>query len=71
MASECVFEKLRTSLIDLSFLDILQERGITGKDGRIRQTYDSYVEDIHISDLLKECMFLEESENFDVFSEKI
>jgi len=29
------------------------------------------VEDIHISDLLKESMFLEESEHFEVFSDKV
>lgn len=71
IVSNCQLTKLKTQLIDLSFLDVLEKRGIITNDGTLRQTYDSYVEDIHISDLLKECMYLEESENWDVFTEEV
>jgi len=33
IVSECNVKKLTTNFVDLSFLDVLEEEGIIGKDG--------------------------------------
>lgn len=64
------YKLLSTKCTNLDIFDKIFEHNIvTEQTGRIKQDYDTYLEDITISDKLKECLLLEENENYNIFDE--
>lgn len=46
------YEKLSTSILNMGFFDILNEKEITTERGYIKKEPDEFVEDIQLSDRL-------------------
>ena len=64
------YKVLGTSCTNLDIFDKLYENNIiTEETGYIRQDYDNYLEDITISDKLKQCLLLEDSEYYSIYDE--
>lgn len=59
------YKVLSTKATSLDLLDVIYERDlVTPETGYIHQDYDIYVEDITVSDKLKQAMLVEESESY-------
>jgi hypothetical protein len=64
------YKVLNTRATNMDIFDTLYENDIVTLDtGYIHQDYDVYVEDITISDKLKQAMLVEDSEAYSVFSQ--
>lgn len=65
------FKKLSTRCTNLDLFNVLYESGIvTGDNGYIQKDFEDYLEEIHISDKLKQALLMEESEHYCIFSEE-
>jgi len=62
------YEKLTTEETNMQFFDRLREAGAISDTGHIRGRLDEYIDDIPISDLVREALLLEESELYDTFT---
>ena len=59
------YKILSTKATNLDLLDVIYERDlVTPETGYIHQDYDVYVEDITVSDKLKQAILVEESESY-------
>ena len=65
------YKVLHTQATNMDIFDILYESDIVTVDtGYIHQDYDVYVEDITVSDKLKQALLVEESEAYSVFNQE-
>lgn len=66
------FEKLSTRSTNLDIFNTIYENEICNVDtGYIKKDFDEYLDDIQISDKLKQALLLEDSEYFCAFDEKM
>ncbi|KAL4485995.1 hypothetical protein ABPG72_003929 [Tetrahymena utriculariae] len=63
------YKRLKVNQIKMDLFDRLEENNLVVKD-MIKQTYEDFVEDIQINDLVRECLIKEESEHYEIFSEE-
>jgi len=67
---EVYTEELSTKATTMNFFNKFEENGAISKTGHIRGRLEEMHEDIPINSLIRETIFLEESELYDAFSEK-
>jgi len=66
------FKRLSTSATSLDIFNTVYEVDICNQEnGYIKKDFDEYVEDIQVSDKLKQALLMEESEYYCAFSEEI
>ncbi len=66
------YNKLATRATSLDIFNIIYENDICNEEnGYIKKDFDEYVDDIQISDKLKQSLLLEESESYCTFNEEI
>ncbi|EAR99613.2 hypothetical protein TTHERM_00586530 (macronuclear) [Tetrahymena thermophila SB210] len=63
------YKRLKVNQIKMDLFDRLEENNLVVKD-MIKQTYEDFVEEIQINDLVRECLIKEESEHYEIFSEE-
>jgi len=63
-------ERMKTKALSMSFLNKFEECGAISQTGHIRGRVEEDVEDVRISDLVRETIFMEESELYDAFSKE-
>ncbi|XP_001626154.2 cilia- and flagella-associated protein 300 [Nematostella vectensis] len=63
-------EQVPCTSTSMDFFDKLYSEGIVRESGNIRKCFDEYFEDFIISDELRKVLLLEDSENYDIFSEE-
>ncbi|KAL4436057.1 hypothetical protein ABPG74_022292 [Tetrahymena malaccensis] len=66
--SSIKYKRLKVNQIKMDMFDRLEENNLVVKD-MIKQTYEDFVEEIQINDLVRECLIKEESEHYELFSE--
>nr|XP_014352185.1 PREDICTED: uncharacterized protein C11orf70 homolog isoform X2 [Latimeria chalumnae] len=62
-------EALTCSQISMSFFDCLYSKGIVRETGHITKCLDEFYEDIPISDELRKALLLEDSDDYEIFSQ--
>jgi hypothetical protein len=67
---EVYTEELSTKATTMNFFNKFEENGAISHNGHIRGRMEEMHEDISINSLIRETIFLEESELYDAFSEK-
>jgi len=66
------FYKLSTRATNLDIFNTVYESDICNEDnGYIKKDFDDYLEDIQISDKLKQALLIEDSENYCAFTEEV
>eukprot|EP00357_Protocruzia_adherens_P023585 CAMPEP_0114981610 /NCGR_PEP_ID=MMETSP0216-20121206/5636_1 /TAXON_ID=223996 /ORGANISM="Protocruzia adherens, Strain Boccale" /LENGTH=196 /DNA_ID=CAMNT_0002343293 /DNA_START=51 /DNA_END=641 /DNA_ORIENTATION=+ len=63
------FTELKTNAMNMSYFDKFKEANIITDQNYIKKTYEEYHEGIQIADLLKQALLIEESENYDLYTE--
>lgn len=64
------FKVLSTKATNLDIFDVIYEKDlVTAETGYIHQDYDVYVDDITVSDKLKQALIVEDSESYTVFDD--
>ena len=62
------YKVLSTKAVTMDIFDVMYERNIVSPEtGYIHQDYDQYVEDITVSDKLKQALLIEDSESYMAF----
>eukprot|EP01017_Pseudomicrothorax_dubius_P033633 TRINITY_DN451_c0_g1_i4.p1 TRINITY_DN451_c0_g1~~TRINITY_DN451_c0_g1_i4.p1 ORF type:complete len:252 (+),score=51.97 TRINITY_DN451_c0_g1_i4:61-756(+) len=61
------YEKLKCTMTNMDMFEVLEKREIV-VEGYIKKRFDEFFDGITIQDLLRECILMEESEYYDVFS---
>ena len=56
--------------LSVEIFDKFTEANIVRESGAIKKCLDEYYESIVVSDELRKCLLLEESDNYDVYSDK-
>lgn len=56
--------------LSVEIFDKFTESNIVRESGAIKKCLDEYYESIIISDELRKCLLLEESDNYDIYSDK-
>jgi hypothetical protein len=65
------YKVLNTKAVTMDIFDVMYERNIVSAEtGYIHQDYDQYVEDITVSDKLKQALLIEDSESYSIFEEE-
>ncbi|GAB1603680.1 cilia- and flagella-associated protein 300-like, partial [Argonauta hians] len=68
-ASKVDIEIIPCSVLSMEFFDRLKESGIVLEGGSIQKCYDEFYEDFIVSDELRKMFLLEESDNYELYSE--
>ncbi|RNA22611.1 hypothetical protein BpHYR1_002553, partial [Brachionus plicatilis] len=63
-------EDVNCSLLSVEIFDRLYEKNIVRENGSIKKCLDEYYEDILISDELRKLLLIEESDNYDIYTDK-
>ncbi len=63
-------ENVDCNLLTVEIFDKFTESDIVRETGAIRKCFDEYYENIIISDELRKVLLLEESDNYEIFSDK-
>ncbi|CAF0704526.1 unnamed protein product [Brachionus calyciflorus] len=63
-------EDVDCTLLSVDIFDKLYEKNIVRENGSIKKCLDDYYEDILIADELRKLLLLEESDNYEIFSDK-
>ena len=63
------FSKLRVTMLNMNFLDSLEEAGLVKKGGRIVPTFGEVIHSIEIVNLIRDAWVNEDGEHFAVFDE--
>lgn len=63
------FSKLRVTMLNLNFLDSLEEAGLIKKGGRIAPTFGEVIHSVEIVNLIRDAWLNEDGEYFSVFDE--
>lgn len=69
IAKKVNVEDVDCSLLSVDIFDRLFEKNIVRESGHIRGCFDEYFEDIQISDELRKLLLIEESDNYEIYSQ--
>jgi len=66
---EVAYEPIKTTATTLQFLRRFEEAGLISSNGHIKGRFDEDFEGIMISDLIREAIYLQESEHYELYNE--
>ena len=70
MAEKVNVTEVDCSRLSVDIFDRIIDKGIARESGHIKKCLDEYYEDILIADELRKLLVLEESDNYEIFSDK-
>nr|XP_002132152.1 cilia- and flagella-associated protein 300-like isoform X1 [Ciona intestinalis] len=69
-ADNVAIEELNSTVTSLNFFDKLKNEGIVRENGSICKCFDEFYEGVTISDELRKMLLLEDSDNFECYSDE-